>query len=155
MSSTQNKPGHKIICPCVQYTWWNVWNKTQVLKTDASTLTLCEILSLLMLTSPPVLFSSSSIILLYYIYILSNFNILKTLTLLVYAELWVYAELLWCFYNPLNSDMDYRIFNIYRDIYIYLSIYHGPFCMPIQMGTLVYSLIQRLLVKLVPKLFLL
>ena len=38
--------------------------------------------------------------------IASNFNILKTLTLLVHA--WLF----WCFHNPPNSNMDYRIFNV-------------------------------------------
>ena len=34
----------------------------------------------------------------------SSFNIIKTLTLLVYDGSF------WCFYNPSNCDMDYRIF---------------------------------------------
>ena len=38
--------------------------------------------------------------------IVSNFNILKTVTLLVHAGLF------WCFHSPPNSDMDYRIFNM-------------------------------------------
>ena len=43
----------------------------------------------------------------------SNFNILKTLILLVHAGL------LWCFHNPPNSDRDYRILNVLM----------WPFCM--------------------------
>ena len=39
--------------------------------------------------------------------VVSNFNILKTLTHLVHAGLF------WCFHNPSNSDMDHRIFNQY------------------------------------------
>ena len=36
----------------------------------------------------------------------SNFSIMKTLTLLVHAGLF------WCFHNPPNSNLDYRIFNV-------------------------------------------
>ena len=39
--------------------------------------------------------------------VVSNFNILKTLTHLVHTGLF------WCFHNPPNSDMDHRIFNEY------------------------------------------
>ena len=38
--------------------------------------------------------------------VVCNFNIMKTLTLLVQAGL------CWCFHNPSNSDMDYRILNV-------------------------------------------
>ena len=38
--------------------------------------------------------------------IVPNFNMVKTLTLLVHAGL------VWCFHNPPNSDKDYRIFNV-------------------------------------------
>ena len=38
--------------------------------------------------------------------IASNSNILKTLTRLVHA--WLF----WCFHNPPNSNMDYRIFHV-------------------------------------------
>ena len=39
--------------------------------------------------------------------IVSNFNIIKTLTLLVHAGLFQ------CFHSPPNSDMDYRIFKMH------------------------------------------
>ena len=51
--------------------------------------------------------------------IVSNFSILKTLTLLMQSGLF------WCFHNRTNSDMDYRIFNVHKR------------------GTSVYSLIRR------------
>ena len=38
--------------------------------------------------------------------IVSNVSVLKTLTLLVHAGLF------WCFHNPPNCDIDYRIFNM-------------------------------------------
>ena len=37
----------------------------------------------------------------------SNFNIMKTLTSLVFAGLF------WFFHDPLNCDMDHRIFNMH------------------------------------------
>ena len=44
-----------------------------------------------------------------------NFNIMKTLTLLVPAGL------CWCFHNPSNSDMDYRISNVcMRSLHAYI-----------------------------------
>ena len=56
----------------------------------------------------------------------NNFNILKTLTLLVHAGLF------WCFHNPLNSDLDYRTFNMCT----------WSLCMHVHAGgTSVYSLI--------------
>ena len=48
----------------------------------------------------------------------SNFSNLKTMTLLVYAEL------LWCFHNLPNSDMDYRIFNMWISLHEYTQ--RGP-----------------------------
>ena len=39
-----------------------------------------------------------------------NINILKTLRLDTFTL--AHAGLFWCFYNPSNSDMDYRIFNV-------------------------------------------
>ena len=59
--------------------------------------------------------------------VVSNFNILKTLTLLMHAGLF------WYFHNPLNSDMNYRIFNVY--VIHFECVYTW--------GTLVYSLTQR------------
>ena len=44
----------------------------------------------------------------------SNFNILKTLTLLVHAMFF------WCFHNPPNSNMDYRICNVITAYVIFL-----------------------------------
>ena len=38
--------------------------------------------------------------------IVSNFNMMKTLTLSVHAGLF------WCFHSPPHSDVDYRIFNV-------------------------------------------
>ena len=52
--------------------------------------------------------------------IVSNFNMMKTLTLLVHAGLFC------CFHSPPNSDMDYRIFNLLM----------WSFCMHIHMGNL-------------------
>ena len=52
----------------------------------------------------------------------------KTLTLSVHAGL------LWCFHNPLNSDMDHMIFNVH--------ICNLLACAYTQGGTSVYSLTQ-------------
>ena len=58
---------------------------------------------------------------------MSNFNYIKTLTLLVCTRLFL------CLHNPPNSDMDYMIFN--------MCMWY--FCMFIHMGDPGYSLIQR------------
>ena len=47
------------------------------------------------------------LLLLFFFYTVSIFNTLKDLTHLVYAGLF------WCFHNSLNSDLDYRIFNVH------------------------------------------
>ena len=54
-------------------------------------------------------------------YRVSNFNIMKTVTLLVHA-----AGLFWCFHHPPNSDMDYRIFNVCISIFLHGCTHEGP-----------------------------
>ena len=51
--------------------------------------------------------------------IASNFNSMKTLTLLVHAGL------SWCFHNPPNSDTDHRIFTIHMSSFC-LRIHTAP-----------------------------
>ena len=62
-----------------------------------------------------------------------NFNIVKTVTLLVHAGLF------WCFHNLPNSDMDYGIFNMRRPVIFLHCLYTT--------GTSVYSLIRRTFVE--------
>ena len=63
--------------------------------------------------------ASSFLSLLLLFCVVSNFNIMKTLTLLVLAGLFQ------CFHNPPNSDVDYRIFNMHIFV-IFLPAYtHG------------------------------
>ena len=48
----------------------------------------------------------SCVVIFFFFPVVCNFNILKTLTLLVYAGLFC------CFHSPPNSDMDYKILNV-------------------------------------------
>ena len=50
----------------------------------------------------------------FFFFIVSNFNILKTLTLSVHVVFF------WCFHNPPNSSTDYRVFNVIIAYVIFL-----------------------------------
>ena len=53
--------------------------------------------------------------------IVSNFNMMKTLTLLVHAGLFC------CFHSPLNSVMDYRVFNVHMwSFCMHIYTHNGP-----------------------------
>ena len=53
--------------------------------------------------------------------IVPNFNMMKTVTLLVHA-----AGLFWCCHNPANSDMDYGIFNMRMWPIVHAYTHGGP-----------------------------
>ena len=84
----------------------------------------CIIVAMLTLSAARILFRNRTFFY-FFFRILSNFNIMKTMTLLVHAGLF------WCCHNSPNSDMGYRIFDMHV----------RSFCVSIDTGD--YSLIRR------------
>ena len=53
----------------------------------------------------------------------------------MHVGLW-FMVLFWCFHNPPNSDMDYKVFNLHKFVIFLLGYIYTH-------GTLVHFLIQR------------